>query len=150
MPKLTKLLDFYRTEPGDLLPPPDPLDPAILRAGQRKAPAKRSRISPTQRSLKRLRELGYLCQVTEHWNQWARVRQDLFGFIDILAIGPDGELLAVQACDRGNVAHRAAKIAEHENVARVRKAGIRIEIHGWGTVGGHGSKAVECRVVDCS
>ncbi len=133
---------------SDLFPPPNPLDPAILRAPHPK-PKKRSSISPTQRSLKHLREAGYLCQVTEHWNQWARVRQDLFGFIDILAIR-DGEILAVQACIRSDVSTRAAKIANHPNVGEVRKAGIRIEVWGWGTLSGHGSKHVELRVVDCS
>ena len=29
--------------------------------------------SPTKRSLKKLREEGYLCQVVEHWNPFARV-----------------------------------------------------------------------------
>jgi len=146
---LKNSLDLYRTEPSDLLPPADPLDPAILRAPAKKAPAKRSKISPTQRSLKHLREAGYLCQVTEHWNQWARVRQDLFGFIDILAIR-DAEILAVQACIRSDVATRATKIANHPNVGAVRKAGIRIEVWGWGTVGGHGSNRVELKIVDVS
>ena len=142
-------MDLYRTE-SDLLPPLDPLDPASIRAPLPKTPVKRSSISPTARSLRRLRELGYLCQVTEHWNQWARVRQDLFGFIDILAIDRStGDILAVQACSRGDISTRAHKIAEHEHVGTVRKAGIRIEVWGWGTVG-HGSKTWELKVVDCS
>jgi hypothetical protein len=38
--------------------------------------------SPTQLSLKKLREEGYTVAVVEHWNSFARIRQDLFGFID--------------------------------------------------------------------
>ena len=143
----TDPLDLYRTD-SDLLPPLDPLSPEALRGPARKAPKKRTTISPTMRSLKRLRADGYLCQVVEHWNQWARVRQDLFGFIDILAIR-DGEILAVQACTRADISSRARKIAEHENVGAVRKAGIRIEVWGWGVASVH-SRAVECVVVDCS
>src|SRR5271167_4627948 len=50
--------------------------------------AQMAKISPTQRSLKLLRERGWTCQVVERWNQWAKVRQDLFGCLDILAISP--------------------------------------------------------------
>ena len=50
--------------------------------------------SPTQLSLKKLREEGYITiQVVEYWNSFARRRIDLFGFIDILAI-KNGEVLA--------------------------------------------------------
>ena len=42
---------------------------------------------PTQRTLARLRQEGALeVAIVEHWNPHARIRQDLFGFIDILAI----------------------------------------------------------------
>src|SRR5258708_34076306 len=141
---LKNWIGLYRTEPSDLFPPPNPLDPAILRAPHPKPARKRSSISPTQRSLKHLREAGYLCQVTEHWNQWARVRQDLFGFIDILAIR-DGEILAVQACIRSDVSTRAAKIDNHHNVGAARKAGIRTHVRAWGTLGGHRSANAEMR-----
>lgn len=43
--------------------------------------------SPTQRTLAALRKLGYLAAVVEKWNHGAHIRQDLFGFIDVLAIG---------------------------------------------------------------
>ncbi len=102
--------------------------------------------SPTQRTLKRLRELGYLVQVVEHWNPHARIRQDLFGFIDVLAVR-EGEVLAVQACASGDASKRARKIAEHANVSAVRKAGIRIEVHAWRKLA---SGRYEVRVVDCS
>ncbi|MHB1530468.1 MAG: hypothetical protein ACYCXT_13820 [Acidiferrobacteraceae bacterium] len=52
--------------------------------------------SPTQRTLRHLRKAGYpLVQVVEKWNPHAGVRQDLFGIIDVLAVGPGG-VLAVQ------------------------------------------------------
>ena len=102
--------------------------------------------SPTQRSLKRLRELGYTVQVVEKWNPHAKVRQDLFGFIDLLAIRK-GEVLGVQACARGDIAKRAQKIADHENVGIVRQAGIRIEVHGWAKMA---SGRYEVRVIDVS
>lgn len=86
--------------------------------------------SPTQRTLQRLRNDGYLAAVVEHWNPHARVRNDLFGFIDVLAVR-DGEILAVQATSGSNGASRVKKIAEHPNVGAIRKAGIRIEVWAW-------------------
>jgi hypothetical protein len=85
--------------------------------------------SPTQRSLEYLREQGYHCEVVETWNPWKRVRQDLWGWCDILAIRRD-EVLAVQVTAAG-VAARIKKIQESDTIARVREAGIRVEVHGW-------------------
>jgi hypothetical protein len=67
--------------------------------------------------------------VVEKWNPWSRVRQDLWGWCDILAIRRD-EVLAVQVTAAG-VAARIKKIQESDTVLRVREAGIRIEVHGW-------------------
>lgn len=65
--------------------------------------------SPTQRSLAVLRERGYIAQVVERWNPFARIRQDLFGVVDVLAVG-NGETIAVQCTSGANVAE-AAKAA---------------------------------------
>ncbi len=86
--------------------------------------------SPTARTLAEMRKRGYLVQVVEKWIPAVRRRQDLYGFIDVLAIR-EGEIVGVQATSGDNVASRVAKIAEHEHVGAVRKAGIRILVHGW-------------------
>jgi hypothetical protein len=85
--------------------------------------------SPTTRTLALLREQGYTVAVVEKWNPHARIRQDLFGFIDILAI-KRGETLAVQATASG-VSARLKKIAESELLPKVREAGWTIQIWGW-------------------
>lgn len=102
-------------------------------------------MSPTQLTLKLLRDEGYTVAVVEHWNAFTRRRNDLFGFIDILGLR-DGETIAVQATSYSNVSARVNKIAEHENVGVVRKAGWRIAVHGWRKV----KNRWTCRVVDCS
>jgi hypothetical protein len=79
--------------------------------------------------LEYLREQGYHCEIVEKWNPWRRIRQDLWGWCDILAIRRD-EVLAVQVTSSG-VAARIRKIQESDTVLRVREAGIRIEVHGW-------------------
>ena len=84
--------------------------------------------SPTQRSLEYLREQGYFCAIVEKWNSFTKQRQDLWGWCDILAIR-EKEVLAVQVTSSG-VAERIKNIQESPSVALVRKAGIRIEVHG--------------------
>jgi len=86
-------------------------------------------MSPTQRSLRHLRERGYLVAVVERWNPHARIRQDLFGWIDLLAI-KGNETLAVQTTASAVAAH-VQKISDSETLATVRKAGWRILVHGW-------------------
>lgn len=66
--------------------------------------------SPTQRTIALYRSMGYdHVQVVERFNQYARVRQDLFGFIDVLAMGRD-ELVAIQATSMSNLASRVTKL----------------------------------------
>ena len=86
-------------------------------------------MTPTQRSLAALRELGYLVEVVEKWNSFTRTRKDLWGWADLLAIRR-GEVLAVQVTSEG-VANRVKKVMDSETIGRVREAGIRIEVHGW-------------------
>jgi hypothetical protein len=89
--------------------------------------------SPTQRALEIARGHGYQAAVTEHWNPHARIRQDLFGFCDILAVAPS-ETLAIQATSANMVSERIKKLLGEEDVAlRVwdcLRAGWRVEV--WG------------------
>ena len=86
--------------------------------------------SPTQLSLKLLRDQGYTVAIVEHWNAFARIRQDLFGFIDILAL-KGKEVLAVQTTTASNMSARVIKISNNEYVGAVRDAGWTIHVHGW-------------------
>lgn len=88
-------------------------------------------MTPTQRSLKYLRDQGYRVEVVEKWLPWAKVRKDLFGFIDLLAIR-ESETLAIQTTSRGNITARIKKIEESEALNDVKNAGWKIAVHGWG------------------
>ena len=77
-----------------------------------------------------MKERGYKCEITERWNPFARIRQDLYGFIDVLCLG-DGEVVGVQTTSYSNMSARVKKIREHENFAAVNRAGIRILVQGW-------------------
>ena len=91
---------------------------------------KKSSKSPTELTLAELRKTASAVQVVEKWNPHARIRQDLFGFVDVLAI-IGSETVAVQSTSWDNVSTRAKKIAQSPLVAFVRDAGWRILIHGW-------------------
>lgn len=92
-------------------------------------------MTPTKLSLRYLRDGGWpLVAVVEHWNPHARIRQDLYGFIDLLAVGTGGTL-AVQTTTAANVAERIRKIADHPNLPAVRSAGWSIHVHGWAKKG---------------
>ena len=87
-------------------------------------------MTPTARSLKYLRDSGYTAEVVERFNAFTKRRHDLFGIADIFAINDDGVLL-VQTTSGSNVAARVKKIADSEHADAIRKAGIRIHVHGW-------------------
>lgn len=67
--------------------------------------------SPTQRTLALWQRPSGLTAVVEKWNPHVRIRQDLFGFIDILHVGPDGTY-GIQCTSRGGMSARKKKILE--------------------------------------
>jgi hypothetical protein len=105
--------------------------------------------SPTQRSLKLLRDAGYFAAITEHWNQFAHIRQDLFGFCDIVAFKGYGPVLFVQTTSGTNVSARVAKIVSNDAArAWVQEPNRLIVVHGWRKVGERGKRKLwDCRVV---
>jgi hypothetical protein len=103
-------------------------------------------MTPTQRSLAHLRAAGWQVAIVEHWNPFARIRQDLFGVLDLLAVR-DGVTLGVQTTSGSNVSARVRKIAESETVPALREAGWLLHVHGW-RKGANGRWAL--REVDCS
>ncbi len=86
--------------------------------------------SATQLSLRHLRAQGYTAAVVEHWNPHVGIRQDLFGFIDIIAIKPN-KTLAVQTTTDRHVPDHVTKMAEAEHLEAVLEAGWDVVLHGW-------------------
>jgi len=97
--------------------------------------------SPTQRSLQYCRKNGWTAGVVEKWNQWAKIRQDLFGCIDMIVIddleqGP----LAVQATSgSGHAARRKKSIAE-PRLKLWLESPARFEIWSWSQRGPKGKR----------
>jgi hypothetical protein len=94
--------------------------------------------TPTSRSLQLLRESGYIVAIVEHWNPWARIRQDLYGIGDLLAMTQD-QLLMVQTTSGGNVSSRLRK-AEALPALRLwlRCPTRRFQVIGWAKRGARG------------
>lgn len=90
-------------------------------------------ISPTQRTLKRLRESEEypLVQVVERWNAFAKIRQDLFGIIDLLAIDNKGNTVGIQVTSYSNIRARVNKIEDSPAIKHLRDANWTIIVEGW-------------------
>lgn len=102
--------------------------------------------SPTELTLRKWRKAGYLCAVVEKWNPHVKIRQDLFGCIDVLAVGPGGTV-GIQSTSDTNLAKRVRKIEDMpETVAALRDAGWRIICEGWKKP----KHRWECREIDVS
>jgi hypothetical protein len=103
--------------------------------------------SPTQRSLDLLRKEGYIAGIVEKFNHYAGppemkcpvcgknkigVRNDLFGFIDIIAVHPGKrETLAVQCTSGSNLASRRHKVLDSGEAIICMAARWKIEVHAW-------------------
>lgn len=105
-------------------------------------------MTATQRTLKKLRSEGWLCGITEHWNSHISIRQDLFGFIDIIAVRGD-MTLAVQSTVGGEVARRVEKIRSIPAAQTWASSIFRqIVVMGWRKAGPRGKRKLwECREV---
>ena len=90
-----------------------------------------AKISPTQRTLARLRKENCdLVEVTEKWCSWSRRRKDLFVIIDILALHK-GDTIAIQVTSYSNIGARVKKISESPSIGFIRDAGWTILVEGW-------------------
>ena len=97
-------------------------------------------MSPTQLSLKLLRARGYRAEVVERWNGHAKIRQDLFGVVDILAVKAGEPIKAVQTTTATNLRARVEKAAGFP--ALWRACGGAFEFHGWAKQGPRGKRKV--------
>jgi len=93
-------------------------------------------MTPTQRTIKAMKNDGRLCGIVERFNVFVGphgIRQDLFGFVDIIALDPSQGIVGVQCCAGGGVAAHRRKIVEecHEAARQWLRCRGLIEIWGW-------------------
>jgi hypothetical protein len=96
--------------------------------------------SPTQRTLALLRKDGWTAAIVEKWNPHAFIRQDLYGFIDIVAIRESGGILGIQACAGASHATRRTKILAEPRAKLWLQAGGLIDICSWSKKGARGKR----------
>lgn len=115
-------------------------------------------ISAVQRSLGEMRSREWIAGVTERWNPHARIRQDLFGVFDLIAVTPtvcdaetvttiSGQIVGVQVKSDGDGARKAQEKIDSAPVARMwLDAGGGIEIWVWRRVKPRGTKQVRWKL----
>lgn len=96
-------------------------------------------MTPTQRTLALFRKHGYRCAIVEKWNMHSKIRQDMFGFIDIVAVG-NGEIIGIQATSGSNVSSRCDKVAGIEAARDWLLSRGQIAVVGWRKVGARGKR----------
>ena len=84
----------------------------------------------TLRTTNLLREQGYTVATVETYNYFTKRKHDLFGCIDILAIG-NNETLAIQVTSKSNMSARIHKIEDSETLPEMLRSGWRVLVHGW-------------------
>ena len=99
--------------------------------------------SPTQRSLALLKKDGYSAQVVERFNPYAHVRVDLFGFIDIVAVG-NGSTIGIQTTSAVNMSARVKKILLIPESKIWLECGNKIVVHGWAKKGAKDKRKLWC------
>lgn len=93
-------------------------------------------MTPTQRTLRALRDRGLVAAIVEKWNAYAGphgIRQDLFGIIDVLALDPALGVIGVQSCGQDFSGHRTKILEERyqETLDWLRTPGTSLELWGW-------------------
>jgi hypothetical protein len=93
------------------------------------------RVQPLERTLKYYRAIGVPCARVERWqvapgHPGGGVRIDAWGFIDALAIMPDG-IVAVQCCGATGVPSHKEKIAAIPEAIQWLKSGGSLHLHSW-------------------
>jgi hypothetical protein len=92
--------------------------------------------TPTQRTIRELRNQGRVCGIVERWNAYVGphgIRQDLFGIIDVIALDPERGVVGVQSCGQAFAAHERKLLEERaqECIDWLSTPGTVLELWGW-------------------
>lgn len=94
-------------------------------------------MTPTQRTLRELRNQGRVCAIVEKFNPHVGphgIRQDLFGIIDVLALDPQRGVVGVQACAGSGFQAHVRKLTQEraqETYDWLSTPGTSLEIWAW-------------------
>jgi hypothetical protein len=93
-------------------------------------------LTPTQRTLRALREQGRVCAIVERFNAHVGpfgIRQDLFGIIDVLALDPERGVVGIQSTGQDFAGHLRKLTVERaqETTDWLMTPGTSLELWGW-------------------
>lgn len=91
-------------------------------------------ISPTQRTIRELRNQGMKCAIVEKWNAHVKIRQDMFGIIDVIALDPERGVIGVQCCAGSGFASHYRKLTEdrvQDTIDWLETPGTSLELWAW-------------------
>ena len=99
-------------------------------------------MTPTQRTLEEIRKRSHHVAIVEKWNSHCRIRQDLFGFADLISFDRDDVYL--WQVTAGAVAARVAKIKELDIAKHWTDANSRaLFVVGWRKLKPRGAKVAK-------
>ena len=96
-----------------------------------------------------LRKIGGSAAIVEHWNSFARIRQDLFGWIDIVHCLPilrdgvthlPGGVLGIQCTAAPHGPERLRKARGNKRLLDWLRSGNRLEVWEWKKRGPRGER----------
>ena len=98
-------------------------------------------MTPTQRTLAAQAQLGRVCEIVEKFNYHVMradggfgIRQDAFGFLDILALDPDSAqgIVGIQSCGQDWSGHVTKLTVERRDIVTLwLKTGAKCEVWAW-------------------
>jgi len=97
-------------------------------------------MSPTERTIKSLKEKGYACGIVERyisqvWNSNGKrgIRKDLFGILDIIALDPQRGVIGVQSTGEDFSGHDKKILFEkrEEAIRWLSTPGAHLELYSW-------------------
>lgn len=103
--------------------------------------------SPTQRAKQLLKRHGWSVAIVEKWNAFAPrpgggkgVKQDLFGFIDLIVMRTNLPIIGIQVTSTSNMQARMDKSCENPMLKIWLSTGALFEVWGWSKKGNTGKQ----------
>lgn len=90
-------------------------------------------MTPTQRTIRELKNLGRECAIAEKWIPGANIRRDLFGIIDVVALDPERGVVGIQSTGSAFSQHYQKLTVEcYQNTFNwLSTPGASLELWGW-------------------
>ncbi len=96
--------------------------------------------SPTSRSMRKLRELGYVPGRCERFNAYTKRSADLYGLFDLVGMREGVGIVGIQCCSGASHANRRTKMLDEPNLVTWLRCNGLAEIWSWAKRGPVGKR----------